>query len=153
MQLYGASLKPDHVAYVRKGGSIQKGLIMLTGLRRASAGLFVAFIQMAGAEAADMDGMWSRDDGNARVRIAPCGDKSCATNFWIRDTSKGEAPGDQLIMSLKRSSDTEFSGTAFDPKRGMSYSVDVMVGKQTMKTKGCVLVRLLCKTVGWTEVK
>ena len=69
-----------------------------------------------------MDGVWSRDDGNARVRIAPCGDKTCATNVWIRDTSKGEAPGDQLIMSLKRSSDTEFSGTAYDPKRGMTYS-------------------------------
>jgi uncharacterized protein (DUF2147 family) len=126
---------------------------MLTQLRRASAGLCLAFAQMAAAQAANMDGVWSREDGNARVRIAACGDKTCATNLWIGDTSKGEAPGDQLIMSLKRSSDTEFSGTAFDPKRGMSYSVDVTVGNQTMKMKGCVLARLLCKTVGWTEVK
>jgi uncharacterized protein (DUF2147 family) len=126
---------------------------MMTGLQSAFAGICIAFVQMAGAQAADMDGVWSRDDGNARVRIAPCGKKTCATNVWIRDTSKGEAPGDQLIMSLKRSSNTEFSGTAYDPKRGMSYSVDVTVGNQTMKTKGCVLARLLCKTVGWTEVK
>jgi uncharacterized protein (DUF2147 family) len=126
---------------------------MLTGLQRAFAGICLAFMQMPGAEAADMDGVWSRDDGNARVRIAPCGDKTCATNLWIRDTSKGEAPGDQLIMSLKRSSSTEFSGTAYDPKRGMKYSIDVTVGNQTMKTRGCVLAHLLCKTVGWTEVK
>jgi uncharacterized protein (DUF2147 family) len=123
----------------------------MTGLQRAFAGICIAFVQMAGAEAADMDGVWSRDDGNARVRVAPCGEKTCATNVWIRDTSKGEAPGDQLVMSLKRSSNTEFSGTAYDPKRGMSYSVDVTVANQTMKTKGCILARLLCKTVGWTE--
>src|ERR1700734_400292 len=126
---------------------------MPTCLRRTSAVFSLALAQMTLAQAADMGGAWMRDDGNARVRVAPCGNKMCATNLWIRDTSKGEAPGDRLVMSLKRSSDTEFSGTAYDPKRGMSYSVDVMVGKQTMKTKGCVLVRLLCKTVGWTEVK
>ena len=126
---------------------------MPTGLRRIYAVLYLALAQVAGAAAAEMDGVWMRDDGIARVRIAPCGDKTCSTNLWIRDTSKGEAPGDQLIMSLKRSSDIEFSGAAFDPKRGMSYSVDVTVGNQTMKTKGCVLARLLCKTVGWTEVK
>ena len=35
----------------------------------------------------------------------------------------------------------------------MTFSVDVTVGNQVMKTKGCVLARLLCKTVGWTEVQ
>jgi uncharacterized protein (DUF2147 family) len=125
---------------------------MLTCLRRTSAVFSLAFAQMTVAQAADMGGAWMRDDGNARVRIAPCGDKTCATNLWIRDTTKGEAPGDRLVMSLKRSSDTEFSGTAYDPKRGITYSVDVTVGNQTMKTKGCVLARLLCKTIGWTQV-
>jgi uncharacterized protein (DUF2147 family) len=125
---------------------------MPTCLRRTSAVFSLALAQMTLAQAADMGGAWMRDDGNARVRIAPCGNKMCATNLWIRDTSKGEAPGDRLVMSLKRSSDTEFSGTAYDPKRGMSYSIDVTVGNQTMKTKGCVLARLLCKTVGWTQV-
>jgi len=125
---------------------------MPTGLRRISAAFCLVLAQAAGAAAADMDGVWMRDDGNARVRIAPCGDKTCATNLWIRDRSKGEAPGDQLIMSVKRSSDTTFSGTAYDPKRGLTYSVDVTLGNQAMKTRGCVLARLLCKTVGWAQV-
>lgn len=113
--------------------------------------LALAFAQMTAAQAADLSGIWVREDGNALVRIAPCADKTCATNLWIRDTSKGEAPGDQLILSLKRSSDTEFSGTAYDLKRGMTYSVDVTIGTRAMKTRGCVLARLLCKTVGWTQ--
>jgi uncharacterized protein (DUF2147 family) len=125
---------------------------MPTRLRPISAVLCLVLAQAGGAAAADMDGVWMRDDGNARVRIAPCGGKTCATNLWIRDTSKGEAPGDRLIMSVKRSSDTEFSGTAYDPKRGLTYSVDVTLGNQAMKTRGCVFARLLCKTVNWTQV-
>ncbi len=127
---------------------------MLTGLRETFVGLYLVLgAQVAGAEAADMDGVWMRDDGNARVRIAPCGDKICATNLWIRDTSKGEARGDRLILSIKRSSDTEFTGTAYDPKRGMTFSLDVTLGNRTMTTRGCVLARLLCKTVGWAEIR
>jgi uncharacterized protein (DUF2147 family) len=125
---------------------------MLIDLRQTSTVLALAFAQMRVVQASEMDGVWMREDGNARVRVAPCGDKTCATNIWIRDTSKGEAPGDRLVLSLKRSSDSEFSGTAYDPKRGLTYSVDVTVGDQAMKTRGCVLARLLCKTVGWTQV-
>jgi len=126
---------------------------MPSRLRRISTVLCLALAQVAGAAAAEMDGVWMRDDGNARIRIAPCGYKTCATNLWIRDTSKGEAPGDQLIMSVKRSSDTEFSGTAYDSKRGLTYSVDITLGNQALKTRGCVLGRLLCKTVNWAQVK
>jgi uncharacterized protein (DUF2147 family) len=105
------------------------------------------------AHAANIDGVWLRDDGNARVRIAPCGDKICATNLWIGNTSKGEAAGDKLIMTLKRTSDTAFSGTAFDPKRRLSYAIDVTVGNGTLVTRGCVLARLLCKSVGWSMTR
>lgn len=116
-----------------------------------SIGLCLGLADLAGACAADLDGVWMRDDGNARVKIAPCGDRICATNLWIRDTSKGEAAGDKLVMSLKRVSDSEFSGTAYDPKRSLSYAIDVTVGNGTLRTKGCVLAHLLCKSVGWTQ--
>jgi uncharacterized protein (DUF2147 family) len=137
---------------VRKEGSIRKGWNMPTSLRPILPALCLFLAQVAGAAAADIDGVWMRDDGNARVRVAPCGEKTCATNLWIRDTSKGEAPGDRLIMSVRRSSDTEFSGTAYDPKRGLTFSVDITLGNQAMKTRGCVLARLLCKTVNWAQV-
>jgi uncharacterized protein (DUF2147 family) len=45
-------------------------------------------------------GVWLRDDGNAVVRIAPCGSNICATNLQIKDTSKGEQVGDRLVMAL-----------------------------------------------------
>lgn len=102
------------------------------------------------AQAAEPNGIWMRDDGNARVKIAPCGSKLCATNLWIKDTSKGEEVGDRLIMSLERKSDTELSGTAFDPKRDRSYSMTLIIGKNQLTTRGCIVGGLLCRDVKWT---
>lgn len=97
--------------------------------------------------------MWFRGDGNACVRIAPCGSKLCATNLWIKDTSNGEDVGDRLVMSLNPESDVEFSGSAYDPKRDRSYSMILTVGPDGLTTRGCVLFGLLCKNVNWTPVK
>ena len=36
------------------------------------------------ATAADINGNWARGDGKAKVLIAPCGEKICATNTWIK---------------------------------------------------------------------
>jgi uncharacterized protein (DUF2147 family) len=105
------------------------------------------------AQASDPDGIWARDDGNARVKIAPCGAKLCATNLWIKDTSKGEEVGDRLIMSLERKSDTELSGTAFDPKRDRTYSMTLIIGKNGLITRGCIIGGLLCRDVNWAPVK
>ena len=63
----------------------------------AASGLILS---ATAASANTIDGTWMRGDGNARVRIAPCGDKVCATNVWIGDTSNGEEVGDRLIMTL-----------------------------------------------------
>lgn len=94
-----------------------------------------------------------RDDGNARVRFAPCGSKLCATNLWIRDTSKGEDVGDRLVMSLDRKSGTKLVGTAYDPKRDKTYAVTVIVGRNQLTTRGCILGGLLCRDVTWTPAK
>lgn len=98
------------------------------------------------------DGVWLRDDGNARVRIAPCGSKICATNLWIKDASKGEEVGDQLVMSLDRMSETKLAGTAYDPKRDRSYALTVIVGHNSLITRGCILRGLLCRNVNWEQV-
>jgi uncharacterized protein (DUF2147 family) len=95
------------------------------------------------------DGVWMRDDGNARVRIAPCGSKICATNLWIKDTRNGEEVGDRLIMTLRRSSGTKLAGTAYDPKRDRSYAITLSVGANGLTTRGCIIGGLLCRDVSW----
>lgn len=104
-------------------------------------------------QSTDPSGIWLRDDGNARVRIAPCGDKICATNLWIGDTSKGEAPGDRLVMSLQQKSADTLAGTAYDAKRDRTYSITVQVSNNALVTRGCILGGLLCRDVGWTPAR
>jgi uncharacterized protein (DUF2147 family) len=101
-------------------------------------------------DAADPSGVWLRDDGNARVQIAPCGPDICATNLWIGDTSKGEEPGDKLVMSLEPQSADTLAGTAYDPKRDRRYSITLQVAERALVTRGCILGGVLCRDVGWT---
>lgn len=98
-------------------------------------------------------GLWSRSDGNARVRFERCGADLCARNVWIGDTSGGEAVGDVLIMKLKPESAGSLAGTAYDPKRKLTYAVQISVSKSQLKTRGCVLGGLVCKTVSWTRLR
>ncbi|WP_246135894.1 DUF2147 domain-containing protein [Mesorhizobium intechi] len=101
----------------------------------------------------DSRGIWMRDDGNAKVSIAPCGQQLCATNLWIRDTSKGEQAGDKLIMALKPASRGTLAGNAYDPKRNRTYSMTLKVVNGALTTRGCMAAGLICRNVRWTPVK
>lgn len=96
-------------------------------------------------------GLWARGDGNAKVRIAPCGDALCATNTFIRDTSGGEAVGDKLVMRVKSTGDRKLTGSAFDPKRDSTYAISITFDDVRMKTRGCLL-SVLCKSVSWQKI-
>lgn len=115
--------------------------------------LVAASLPVGTAQAADPYGVWMRGDGNARVEIAPCGTELCATNLWVGDTSKGEEVGDVLIMSLERTSDTVFSGTAFDPKRDKTFSMTLTIEENGLATRGCIIAGLFCRDVTWTPVE
>lgn len=114
--------------------------------------LSVALAQPALANGADPSGVWLRDDGNARVRIAPCGTDICATNLWIKDTSGGEEVGDRLVLTLKPDGADSLKGEAFDPKRNRRFAMTLTVKPDGLSTRGCI-VGVLCKTVTWTPVQ
>ena len=107
----------------------------------------------AAQQPADPSGVWMRDDGNARVRIAPCGTNICATNLWIGDTSKGEEAGDRLVMSLTQKTADTLAGTAYDPKRNRTYSITVVVLGKSLVTRGCILGGILCRDVHWAPAQ
>ncbi|MGZ2385405.1 DUF2147 domain-containing protein [Rhizobium leguminosarum] len=104
------------------------------------------------AEASDISGNWTRGDGNARVRIGPCGTDICAVNTWIKPGTPKEKEGDKLVMSIKEDTEGSYSGTAFDPQRDLSYKLTVKVDGDRMTTKGCVIAGLICKGVDWTRI-
>lgn len=117
------------------------------------AGFVLAVLVIASSAKASngIVGKWARGDGNARVRIEPCGDALCAINTWIRDESSGERIGDRLVMKVSGDG-SSLSGTAYDPQRKLNYNLDIDVRAQSMHTRGCVLGGILCKTVNWTRL-
>jgi uncharacterized protein (DUF2147 family) len=115
--------------------------------------LIMTMLLTAASAPPDPAGLWLRADGNAYVRIAPCGTEVCATNTWIKDPGTGEAVGDRLIMDLAPRTGNVLAGTAYDPKRGMTYAVTVTVGPAGLTTRGCLLFGLLCRSVTWSRVR
>ncbi len=103
------------------------------------------------AEDASMKGTWSRGDGNARVKIDNCGAALCATNLWIKPGTPSEKVGDKLIMNVVSSGGGKFEGKAQDPQRGLTYNLQVDVNGNSMTTRGCVLAKIVCKSVNWTR--
>ena len=126
---------------------------MTAKLGLSALGILLGACAAYAAEGPDPDGVWMRDDGNAKVRIARCGMSICATNLWIRDTSGGEEVGDKLIMTLNPQSATTLAGKAYDPKRKLNYSVTVTVEAGRLVTRGCVLGGVVCKNVYWTPAQ
>jgi uncharacterized protein (DUF2147 family) len=122
--------------------------------KAAATGLCLGLVvaDPAAVASPDLAGDWARDDGAARIAITQCGTQLCATNTWVRDSSGGEAVGDKLVMTLKRSSDSVWDGEARDQKRNLTLSMRISVSEgNKMITYGCVLFGVVCKTVNWTR--
>ncbi len=100
-----------------------------------------------------MLGNWARDDGNARARMAPCGDSLCMTNTWIRDPDSGEKPGHRLVLNVRPAGENRMTGEAFDPQRNLRFSISMSVAGDRLETSGCMVGGLICKGVSWTRIK
>jgi uncharacterized protein (DUF2147 family) len=116
------------------------------------ATMLCSLLAFSAVNAADIDGQWARGDGNAKVRIAPCGSDICATNIWIKPGTAKEKTGDRLVMTINPDADGVYAGTAFDPQRNLTYKLTVTINGDKMTTKGCVVAGLLCKGVDWTRI-
>jgi uncharacterized protein (DUF2147 family) len=125
--------------------------------------LFVAVPAVAAAQDAslaaatpavsDISGTWVRSDGSAEIHVVSCGQQICATNIWIRDPGDEEV-GDRLVMSLTPNGQAAFSGFGYDVKRGKKYSLQISLeGSNRMRTQGCVLAGVVCRTMQWTRLR
>lgn len=107
------------------------------------------------AFAGDISGHWQRGDGQAKVKIAPCGSSLCAVNTWIKNKAGDEKVGDRLVFSVKPTASGTLEGKAYDPQRDMNYKLKISIGddNQKMTTRGCVLLGMVCKSMRWTRLK
>lgn len=118
-------------------------------LSAAAVGLSTA---LAAPAHADPTGVWLRDNGNSRVRFAKCGDNFCGTLVWVKDADSPSKPGQRIFYDMKESGANSWSGKAFNPEDGKTYSGKMTISGNTMTTSGCVLGGMICRSVSWRKV-
>lgn len=132
-------------------------------LAGAIAALTLSFHLMEGAKAADIDGTWLRENGRSRVRFAACGVAVCGTIIWLKEPDldkhnpdealrKRSLVGVQVFFDMKASGSNKWSGKAYNPEDGRTYSGFMTLDGGGLTTQGCVLGGIICKSVTWTRV-
>lgn len=118
----------------------------------AGFGLVAIAIGASGhALAQDVSGTWQRDTGASRVRFAKCGDAVCGTLAWLKDTSGPAKVGQRIFYDMKPSGDGKWSGSAFNPEDGKTYSGTMTLSGASLTTSGCVMGGLICRSVKWVR--
>jgi uncharacterized protein (DUF2147 family) len=105
----------------------------------------------ATAPGSQLTGNWARGDGNVRIKIVPCGANFCATNTWVKNPKGKEHVGDELILSLQPASGSVLKGQGYDVRRKMKFSMTITLQPTSMRTSGCVLLGVVCKTADWSR--
>jgi uncharacterized protein (DUF2147 family) len=118
----------------------------------ALAATFAAALFAPTPALADPSGVWLRENGNARVRMARCGDSFCGTIAWVKDPDSPSKVGQRVFYEMKESGANAYSGKAFNPENGKTYSGKMTISGGKMTTSGCVLGGMICQSVNWTKV-
>ncbi len=105
------------------------------------------------ALAGDVVGEWLRDNGESKVRFAPCGAAVCGRLSWLRDSSGPAKVGQQVFFDMKPSGDNVWAGLAFNPDDGQNYTGKMTLSGDSLLTAGCVFGGWICKSVAWTKVR
>jgi uncharacterized protein (DUF2147 family) len=133
------------------GKNIMKNIILATLLLSGTA-----FAQ-------DVSGTWAREDGSSRIRFANCGSNMCGTISWTNAARKDDKNPDEALRSrstvgvqvfyaMQSSGTNTWSGKAYNPEDGKTYSGKMTLAGNKLTTQGCALGGLVCKSTSWSRV-
>lgn len=111
----------------------------------------VLFLGMAPANAQDVSGVWTRDSGASRIRFAKCGEAICGTIVWLKEADGPAKVGQRVFYDMKPDGAGKWQGSAFNPEDGKTYSGTMALQGSQLKTSGCVLGGLICRSVVWSR--
>jgi uncharacterized protein (DUF2147 family) len=121
-------------------------------MRLAATAIIGAFLVAGPAMASDINGVWQRDNGLSRIRMAPCGGGVCGVVSWLKDPANSQSKVGQRVFYDMKQDGGGWTGKAFNPDDGKTYTGKASVSGSTMTTQGCMLGGLVCKSVTWTRV-
>jgi uncharacterized protein (DUF2147 family) len=112
------------------------------------------------AQAADM-GVWRNPKDNVRVEIKSCGASTCGVVVYASPKAEADARksgyntlvGQQLLRNFEPDGRGNMRGKVFVPTLKVTLSGTAeFIDARTMRAKGCVLGKVLCKSQIWTRV-
>jgi len=106
---------------------------------------------MATAAAQEVTGIWERETGASRVRFAKCGEALCGTISWLKDANGPAKLGQRIFYDMKPNGAGKWSGSAFNPEDGKTYSGTMSLSGETLTTAGCILGGMICRSVKWSR--
>ncbi len=121
------------------------------GSGSASLAALAMLAGIATADAQEVTGTWQRDTGASRVRFAKCGEALCGTISWLRDPNGPAKLGQRIFYDMKPNGANKWSGSAFNPEDGKTYSGTMTLSGDTLTTAGCILGGLICRSVTWAR--
>jgi len=121
--------------------------------RHVLLGLALSTMALSPAFAGDVSGTWLRDTGASRVKFAPCGGAICGNLVWLKPGVETPAKvGQRIFFDMKPSGADSWTGNAFNPEDGKTYSGKMSLSGDTLTTSGCVMGGMICKSTTWTRV-
>lgn len=106
-------------------------------------------------------GTWRNPTGSVRIAIRPCGPNLCGTVVAASDKAKADAArggtpnliGTRLFDGLTPAGPNRWTGRVFVPDLNRSFNGEVvLVNRNTVDVKGCVVRNHLCKDQRWSRV-
>ncbi|HVP84263.1 MAG TPA: DUF2147 domain-containing protein [Rhizomicrobium sp.] len=139
-------------------------------IRVIGAIIALAALAFGPAEAAGANAVWLSNDGQARIKVEPCGANLCGTIVWLADPldpSTGKPKLDKnnpdsslrsrpvlglQMLEAKPDHDGQWQGTIYNGKNGKTYAVTIHVEDAALKIEGCAMGGVFCRTQTWTRV-
>jgi uncharacterized protein (DUF2147 family) len=132
-------------------------------LLRAAIVCATLLVAYAGVAHADPSGVWLRDNGQSRIRIASCGAALCGTIVWLQTPRNDEnnpnaaqrsrsLVGVRVFFDMRPNGDNRWSGQAYNPEDGRTYRGNMSLSGRTLTTQGCAFGGMICRSVTWSRV-
>jgi uncharacterized protein (DUF2147 family) len=132
------------------GGGAKAVLNFRLFLRAGLTGAILALSATA-LRAEDADGVWMREDGASKVRFSSCGDSLCGTIVWLKNPESKAHVGQKVFYDMARADQNSWTGHAFNPEDGKTYSGKMVISGKKLRTSGCVFGGLICKSMNWVR--
>jgi len=104
-----------------------------------------------GCLAEEIIGAWDSDNGAMRVKFEPCGEATCGSIVWVKPGANTRAKlGQHLFFDMRPDGKKSWTGkAAYD---GSVYFSRISIAETDLRTSGCVMTGLLCKSEIWRRV-